>query len=119
MLRACLCLLRLLIVTGLGPSDARAHAGMDMQTVATVSAGVEPAGPPIPASPAKQRTPHQHTPGGMSCVTAAGCSGAGSLSSEGPGVPAPGSVATADPLAALRPPRSIDLPLDDRPPRPV
>ena len=118
-LRACLSLLLLLIVIGLSPGDAQAHAGMVSDTAATASVGIETAGTTVPAAPAGRRMPHDHVPGGMSCLTAAGCSGVGSVVAEAPAVPAPGSVTAADPQTVLRPPRGIDLPLDDRPPRPA
>ncbi|MEQ9332396.1 hypothetical protein [Thalassobaculum sp.] len=85
----------------------------------TASVGLEPGAPPVPASPTSHRMPHDHVPGGMSCLTAVGCSGVGSVASDVPGLTAPGSVTAAEPLATQRAPRSIDLPTDDRPPRPV
>ena len=80
-------------------------------TVGTMPDEREHAGLGIPARH------HDDRPGGLDCLSVASCGGASGIVSDGDGIPVPRQVVPAPLVTAGDSPRSVDLPLEDHPPR--
>ena len=113
-LLAALLLLLALGIAG-APGEARAHAGMGHETVAGESPAIVEAGQ---ASSDSGEPRNHHRPAGQCCLTAAACGG-GTILMSAPLVPVPQRQAPVAGSVIVRTPRSVDLPVADRPPRPV
>lgn len=117
MIRLCLALVVLLLGIGFLPAVAAADArhGTADRTPPAVELVLQAEA----VEHAQARDPHDHMPGTHGCRYAAGCSGVGSADIRTPSVPLPRQVAEPLHVAAAHTPRSVDLPLEDRPPRHV
>lgn len=114
-LLAALFLLVLTAVTAV-PSAARADG---VQVAHGDMATVDAHGPATDRAPTASAVPgpHGHGIGQPECPTAVGCDGIGGIDPEPVRVLPPSRIAIRQPRPTAVPPRTIDPPLEDRPPR--
>lgn len=115
MTRAVLALLLLIAVIAGYSGDALAHAGMAGHGTVVTDEAVPVSG--AAAVPADADRSSGHLPAGKCCMAAAGCGSAGSIPAGAPLLPLPEQVSTVELVAILDTPRSLELPVADRPPR--
>ena len=100
--------------SALSVSD-RVHVGspeeVGSETVSTMPDGREGAALGIPAGH------HDDRSAGPDCLTVASCGGASGILVDGHGIPLPQQAVPASLVTAGNPPQSVDLPVEDRPPR--
>jgi len=114
-IRAALALLLLIAVIAGFSGDALAHAGMAGHGTVVTDEAVPMSD--ATAVPADTDRSSGHLPAGKCCMTAAGCGSSGSIPAGVPLLPLPERVSTVERIAILDAPRSLDLPVADRPPR--
>jgi len=128
-------ILFVMLVVGVAPSKAWAHEGDAAQIasaqnlpvlvhvtspgdVGSDTGGAMPGG----REDAALRIPaghHDGRPSGLDCLTAAGCGGASGILADGRGIPLPQQTIPVSLDTVGSPLRSVDLPLEDQPPRTV
>jgi len=116
-IRLRLALILLLFGLGILPTGAAAGANCPATNHAHLAADLSAPTAVLKARPAPPTESNDHMPGTHGCQYAAGCSGVGSVEIRTPCVPLPPLfVAILFPTVS-RAPRSLDLSLEDRPPR--
>ena len=128
-------ILFVMLVVGVAPSKAWAHEGDAAQiasaqglpvlvhvtspgdigsdTVGTMPDGREDAALGIPAGH------HDDRPSGLDCLTVASCGGASGIIADWHNIPLSQQTVPVSLDTAGSPPRSVDLPLEDQPPRAI
>lgn len=114
-------ILLLMLMAGFAVSEAWAHQGPHGNVAVSGHADHASA---IVTADAEDRAglhphsqPHQGHQKASNCLTAVGCAGVSSVIEDGYSVPAPQRVALASLFATGDRPQSVELPVDDRPPR--